>query len=390
MEFVTPVPKVFPPEKIKDLRKISGLMNFSKITDKVIAEYISEDMKDSRDRAQYGNQKKLSVQHYLVKMLDKILTSLDENSVKKSVAVILGMIDWSQAFDRQSHKLGIQSFIDNGVRPSLIPILINFFQDREMKVKWKGLLSKSRALPGGGPQGGTLGIEEYLSQSNDNAQFADPDEKYKFIDDLSLLEILNLLSIGLSSYNCWNHVPSDVGIDNSYLDCSNLKSQTNLDKLSDWTKGKEMKLNTDKSKYMILNFSKNYKFNTRLNLEGEVLDQVHEAKLLGLVIRDDLSWRSNTNLLTRKAYTRMIILKNLFQFDVSTDDLVEIYTLYIRSVVEQSAVVWHSSLTKGEELDLERVQKVALRLILKDDYSSYAEALTVTGLDTLKSRRKKL
>ena len=57
MEFVTPVPKVFPPEKIKDLRKISGLMNFSKITDKVIAEYISEDMKDSRDRAQYGNQK---------------------------------------------------------------------------------------------------------------------------------------------------------------------------------------------------------------------------------------------------------------------------------------------------------------------------------------------
>ena len=111
-------------------------------------------------------------------MLHKILTSLDENSESKSIAVLLQMVDWSQAFDRQSHKLGIKSFIENGVRPSLIPILISFFQNREMTVKWKGLLSKVCALPGGGPQGGTLGIEEYLSQSNDNVSFLDPDEKF--------------------------------------------------------------------------------------------------------------------------------------------------------------------------------------------------------------------
>jgi hypothetical protein len=46
-----------------------------------------------------------------------------------------------------------------------------------------------------GPQGGTLGIEEYLSQSNDNVDFLDQDEKFKFIDDLSVLEIINLISI---------------------------------------------------------------------------------------------------------------------------------------------------------------------------------------------------
>ena len=97
-----------------------------------------------------------------------------QSSVSKSVAVILQMIDWSQEFDRQCHSLGIKSFIDNGVRPDLIPILINFFQDREMMVKWKGLLSKSRPLPGGGPQGGTMGIEEDLPQSNN------PDKKFKY------------------------------------------------------------------------------------------------------------------------------------------------------------------------------------------------------------------
>ena len=44
------------------------------------------------------------------------------------------------------------------------------------------------------------------------------DEKYKFIDDLSTLEIINLISIGLASYNCHNHVPSDIATDSLYLD----------------------------------------------------------------------------------------------------------------------------------------------------------------------------
>ena len=59
-------------------------------------------------------------------------------------------------------------------------------------------------------------------------------------------------------------------------------------------------------------------------------------------------------------------------------------------MLEQSAVVWHSSITKGEELDIERVQKVALKIILSEQYKSYSEALELTGLDSLKFRRKKL
>ena len=390
LEFVTPVPKIFPPEKISDLRKISGLFNLSKITDKIIAEFFVEDMQLSRDKSQYGNQKKVSIQHYVIKMIHKILTGVDENSISKSVAVILQMIDWKQAFDRQSHKIGIQSFIDNGVRPSLIPILLNFFQDRQMKVKWRGLLSKERSLPGGGPQGGTLGIEEYLSQSNGNTNFLDEDEQFKFIDDLSILEILNLISIGLASYNFHHHVASDIGIDNSFLQTGNFNSQVYLDKVSDWTTVNEMKLNTEKTKYMIFNFSRKYQFNTRLELEGQLLDQVHETKLLGLVLRDDLSWKSNTEFITKKAYKRMIILKNLFHFNLPIEEMIDIYYLYIRSVVEQSAVVWHSSLTKGEQLDIERVQKVALRIILKDEYTGYSDALEMTGIETLKARRGKL
>ena len=111
-----------------------------------------------------------------------------------------------------------------------------------------------------------------------------------------------------------------------------------------------MKLNSDKTKYMIFNFSKKYQFNTRLDLDGQFLKQVHETILLGLILRDDLFWKSNSTSITRRAYSSMIILKNLMSFSVPFKDLIEIYILYIRSVVEQSAVVWHSALTKGEHL----------------------------------------
>ena len=158
-------------------------------------------------------------------MLDKILSSIDQNSIKESMAVILQMVDWKQAFDRQSHKLGIQSFIENGVRPSMIPVLLSFFQNRQIKVKWRGLLSKVQALPGGGPQGGTLGIEEYLSQSNGNTNFLSQDKKFKFIDDLSIIEILNLISIALTSYNFQQHVASDIAIGNRFLEPKDAKSQ---------------------------------------------------------------------------------------------------------------------------------------------------------------------
>ena len=86
----------------------------------------------------------------------------------------------------------------------------------------------------------------------------------------------------------------------------------------------------------------------------------------------------------------MIILKNLLSFGVSLHDLVEIYKLYVRSGVEQSVVVWHSSITCGEDLELERVQKLALRIILKENYIHYSHALEVAGLEPLRQRRQKL
>ena len=65
-------------------------------------------------------------------------------------------------------------------------------------------------------------------------------------------------------------------------------------------------------------------------------------------------------------------------------------TAQIRSKLEQSAVLWHSSLTQKCRNKLERVQKSALRVILGSRYTNYDDALKELNLQTLDERRQSL
>ena len=65
---------------------------------------------------------------------------------------------------------------------------------------------------GGGPQGTLIGKLEYLVQSNDNADIVCPEDRLKYIDDLSVLQLV-LLSGLLVEYNFVEHVASDIGTD---------------------------------------------------------------------------------------------------------------------------------------------------------------------------------
>ena len=56
---------------------------------------------------------------------------------------------------------------------------------------------------------------------------------------------------------------------------------------------------------MLFNFTDNYKFTTRLELDEKNLEIVKQAKLLGVIITDDLKWGKNTEYFVKKAYMRL-------------------------------------------------------------------------------------
>ena len=214
--------------------------------------------------------------------------------------------------------------------------------------------------------------------------------RYKWVDDLSILELINLITVGLSTYNVKEQVPSDIGVDQQYLPSENILTQSHVNTLAQWTKENKMMLNGKKTKLMIINFTNNYQFSTRIHLENQLLEIIDETRLLGCVLTSDLKFHRNTEVMIKKAYTRMLILHKLYSFNVSVEDLVHIYILYIRSLVEQNVAVWNHTITQEEEEDIERVQKIALKVILKDEYESYHDALEITGLENLKTRRIEL
>ena len=86
----------------------------------------------------------------------------------------------------------------------------------------------------------------------------------------------------------------------------------------------------------------------------------------------------------------MQLLRNLLSFGPSRAEMVHFWILFCRSVLEQSCVVWHSSLTQENSEDLERTQKTFVRLVLKQEYVSYIDGLQKLNLDLLSDRREQI
>ena len=178
-------------------------------------------------------------------------------------------------------------------------------------------------------------------------------DRFKFIDDLSVLEIVNLLTVGITSFNLKQQIPTEIPTHNQFIPPDNLASQDWLDQINKWTEDQLMIINEKKTKTMIFNFTENYKFTTRLRLKGENVEVINSTRLLGTILTDDLKWDLNVSTIVKKANARMELLRRVASFGTPAEDLKIIYTLFIRSLLEQSATVWHSSLTQENITDLE-------------------------------------
>ena len=247
-EWVTPVPKITHPKIIKDLRKISSTSDFSKVYESFLKDWIMEDISQKIDIGQFGGQKGLGTEHLIVCLVDRILKLLDDK--QEMSAVIAALVDWSVAFDRQDPTLAIKNFLNIGVRPSLIPVIVSYLKDRKMKVKFNGEESKEHSLNGGGPQGTLLGGIEYLINSNNNANSLEPEDRFKYVDDLSILHLIMMSGL-LMNYDFRSHVASDIAVDQPFLPPATYGTQTSLDKIADWTEANMMKFNHDKSNYIL-------------------------------------------------------------------------------------------------------------------------------------------
>ena len=178
-------------------------------------------------------------------------------------------------------------------------------------------MSPGQILPGQMSPWQLVYVKDGLKNLQVEFDIVPPMDRFKFIDDLSILQLICFSGL-LLEYDFKQHVASDVGIDQLYLPTSSFHTQTSLDYIAKWTTDNLMKLNVSKSNYMIFSRSKS-NFGTRLSLNNQTLDRVGATKLLGLWITEDLSWTKNCQAICQKAYSRMSIITKLKYVGISKE-----------------------------------------------------------------------
>ena len=297
-EYVTPIPKVIPPESEDDLRNISLTADLSKNYEQLLAQWLMPYIQKRIDPGQFGGLHGHSTNHYLISLFNFILKNTDTSTYPK--AVIVALIDFSKAFKRIDHNKVIIWLSDWGVPGWILRILVSYLSKRSMILKYKGKQSMKYLMPGGSPQGTLLGVLLYLVYVNDigidlpSAQPSEPgvvdlpscafpppaaisetEARLKFVDDLTVGECVRLDKKLQQNKNALVLPP-----DQSVL-------QERLNDIHQSTSTHDMKINLSKSKSMIFNFSRNYQFEHTLSLEGFYLNPAKETKLLVLTITND-------------------------------------------------------------------------------------------------------
>ena len=175
--------------------------------EKFVVEWLMGFIGEKLDPKQFGGLKGNSISHYMIEMINYILYNQDYNL---PIAMLICAVDFSKAFNRQSHNILVTKLSDMGVPGWLLNVVMGFLTDRLMVVRYKGETTESKSLPGGGPQGTLLGLLLFLilinlcnteDHPNIGEQITNPKKKFspstfhaKYVDDLTIAESFNISS----------------------------------------------------------------------------------------------------------------------------------------------------------------------------------------------------
>ena len=108
------------------------------------------------------------------------------------------------------------------------------------------------------------------------------------------------------------------------------------------------------------------------------------------MIQSNCKWGENTKYIVTKAKKRVWFLRRLKLLGASKKTLIDVYCLFVRSILEGAVPLWAGSITKKNCQDIEAVQVNCMKLISGQTLINYNDALTKFGLETLAARRDTL
>jgi len=267
------------------------------------------------------------------------------------------MVDYRKAFDHIDHGTILRKLENLGVHECLVKWVHAFLCDRQMKVCIDKHDSDWLSPNGGVPQGTKLGPLLFIVLIND---LTPPVPTTKFVDDTTISECFT------------NPVES--------------KLQTATDHILDWSSSNSMQLNAAKTKEMLVCFKRNPETIPSIVIDGQEIERVDDAKLLGVHISSNLSWNTHINAICSKAGQRVYVLYRLKHSGLHPNEIISVFISFVRPVLEYACQVWHTCINQEQTKKLESYQKRACKIAAP--HLTYLDALHHFKLTKLSERRE--
>ena len=327
-------------------RPISLLPSISKVFEKLMHKQICSYFMENNlfYNSQYGFRNMHSTELAAIELIDRILMDLDNGNIPISI-----FLDLSKAFDTIDYDILIYKLQYYGFENSAIHLVKSYLLDRLQFVNFNEVNSCKLKLKTGVPQGSVLGPLFFIVYVNDLCKASTLFHPTIYADDTTLSATLN-------TFQC-DEISRDDAIN------------AELSKVSNWMKINKLSLNCNKSKAMLFRMPQKIVQLPCIRIDGVNLEFVKQFNFLGIMIDENLSWKSHELLISKKISKTIGILNNLKSF-LPTRILLNIYNSLILPYLSYGAILWEKRANR-----LLALQKKAIRAVTNSKYNAHTEPL---------------
>ena len=286
-------------------------------------------------------RQKYSCELLLVKLIEDWKALLDQHQVVGAM-----MLDLSKAFDCLPHRLLLAKLSSYGFDSDACNLIKSYLSQRTQRVKIGDCRSQWRELIKGVPQGSILGPLIFNIFINDI--FYILDDIYNYADD-----------------NTISRHGANIDIVKSLLEDA---TRTALR----WFDVNETQANPDKFQALVLGLPSTTDIS--FNVNGCDIFAQDSVELLGIEVDNRLNFDNHIAKLSSNAALQLNALRRLsHSLDYKTKSCV--FNSFILSNFNYCPLVWHHCSIQNLRR-MEKLQERGLRLILKDNESTYSELLS--------------
>ena len=374
---ITPVPKHNSPASPKDYRPISLLWHVGKVAENFINKQLRAFLLPKLHSNQFAYMDGVGCTDALVSLLDDVTRILDND---ENIGSQLILYDFSKAFDMMQHSLLLSKLRRFDIPKPMIHLIADYLTGRVQCVHLKQHKTRSATTKCdvGVPQGTLLGPTLWLAFV-DSLQFQHG-ISIKYADDTS-----TLLPLPYQQTETTTNTPTAI----SFL--PSIIGQALIDECHRWSCDNQMQLNACKTKVVNISLRKSLNMIGTYLVDGTHQIEIEEyAKLLGVHIDSHLSFSHHVETIKRAANKKCHGLLLLKRAGVKQPSLVMLYKSQTLPTITHSSAAWYPYTTDYQQKDLEKSQKLALRIIFPE-IESYAERLAAAGcLNTLNETLKSI